>query len=357
MINVTQPFLPPYEVYEKYIKEVWEKKWLTNNGPMVQDLEKKLKEFLGVKHLFFVTNGTIALQIAIKVLDLKGEIITTPFSYVATTNAVLWEGCKPVFADIQSTDFNIDPEKAEALITENTRAIMATHVYGNPCEIEKLEAICKKHNLKLIFDAAHAFGTIYKNSSLLSFGDISTCSFHATKLFHTIEGGALITNDDNLADAIMLCRQFGHVGDEYYSIGINGKNSEMHAAMGLSVLPYVHNIIGKRKLLTEAYNQHLEGLPFMRPLAISDTQYNYAYYPVIFGSEQLLLKAKQHLADCSVNTRRYFYPSLNTLSFVNGESCPISEDISRRVLALPIFSELNILEVEKIVSYLKKILK
>ncbi|MFZ1527352.1 MAG: DegT/DnrJ/EryC1/StrS family aminotransferase [Ferruginibacter sp.] len=357
MINVTEPFLPPYTDYERYLKDIWERKWLTNHGPLVQELEKKLRDYLGVKHLFFVNNGTIALQIAIKALKLTGEVITTPFSYVATTNSILWENCTPVFADINDADFNIDPSKIEALITPKTSAVMATHVYGNPCNAEVLDNICEKHGLKLIYDGAHAFGTMYKERSLLSYGDISTCSFHATKLFHTVEGGAIITNDDELADTILLYRQFGHIGDEYYSIGINGKSSETHAAMGLCILPHVDKIIGKRKVLTEAYHQFLHGLPLQKPVSMAGTDYNYAYYPVVFPSEALLIKARQHLAACSVNTRRYFYPSLNQLPFLKAGACPVSESISSRVLALPIYYDLSVLEVEMIVSYLKKIIK
>ncbi|MEI8060147.1 MAG: DegT/DnrJ/EryC1/StrS family aminotransferase, partial [Ferruginibacter sp.] len=243
MINVTQPFLPPYEVYEGYLKKIWERKWLTNNGPLVQELEKNLKEYLGVKHLFFTNNGTVALQIAIKALDLKGEVITTPFSYVATTNSILWEGCKPVFADINSADFNIDPSKIVPLINENTTGIMATHVYGNPCDVEAIEKIAKEHNLKVIYDGAHAFGSTLNNKQVLSFGDIATCSFHATKVFHTIEGGCITANDNELFRKLYLYRQFGHEGEDYYDIGINAKASEFHAAMGLCVMDALDEII------------------------------------------------------------------------------------------------------------------
>lgn len=357
MINVTQPFLPPFEVYEGYLKKIWERKWLTNNGPLVQELEKKLKDYLGVKHFFFTNNGTIALQIAIKALDLKGEVITTPFSYVATTNSILWEGCKPVFADINSNDFNIDPEKIVPLINENTSGIMATHVYGNPCDVEAIEKIAREHNLKVIYDGAHAFGALLNNKQVLSFGDIATCSFHATKLFHTTEGGAIITNDDALAEKIMLYRQFGHIGDEYYSIGINGKSSEMHAAMGLSILPYIEDIISRRKIISEEYDKMLAGLKLQRPMALSGSVYNYAYYPVVFENESTLLRVKEYLANCSVFTRRYFFPSLNSLSFVSGEACPVSEDIALRVLALPLYHNLSLSEVQIITGYLKNFLK
>ncbi|MBL7701544.1 MAG: DegT/DnrJ/EryC1/StrS family aminotransferase [Ferruginibacter sp.] len=356
MITVTKPYLPDIAEYEKYVKKIFASGWLTNNGPLVQELEKKLKEYLGVKHLFFTGNGTIAIQIAIKALELKGEIITTPFSYVATTNSILWEGCTPVFADIKNTDFNIDPGKIESLITENTSAILATHVYGNPCDVVAIKAIADKNNLKVIYDGAHAFGTRFNNQQVLAFGDIATCSFHATKLFHTIEGGCIITNDDDLAEKIMLYRQFGHIGDEYYSIGVNGKNSEFHAAMGLCILPQMEAIISKRALLINEYNTIISELKLQTPGALANTSYNYAYYPVLFENEQQLVKAKEYLANCSIFTRRYFYPSLNKLPFAKGNGCPVSENISPRVLALPLYHELEVTEVQTIGEYLKKFL-
>lgn len=198
MIPVTKPFLPPLEEYYKLVQSIWERQWLTNNGPLVNELELKLKEYLNVPHLIYVTNGTIALQIAIKALGLKGEIITTPFSYVATTSSIVWEGCTPIFVDIDPNTFNIDPTKIEAAITNETSAILATHVYGNPCDIEKIQEIADRYNLKVIYDAAHCFGTKYKGKSIFEFGDVSTTSFHATKLFHSIEGGAIITKDPDL---------------------------------------------------------------------------------------------------------------------------------------------------------------
>jgi len=356
MINVTEPFLPPFEVYEGYLKKIWDRKWLTNNGPLVQELENKLKDYLGVEHFFFTNNGTIALQIAIKALDLKGEIITTPFSYVATTNSILWEGCKPIFADINFNDFNIDPAKIIPLINEKTSGILATHVYGNPCNVDIIEKIAKEHNLKVIYDGAHSFGSSINNKPVLSYGDISTCSFHATKLFHTIEGGAVITNDNTLAEKIMLYRQFGHIGDEYYSIGINGKNSEFHAAMGLSIFPYIDDIISKRKIICDEYDKHLSGLNLILPKGLEGTNYNYAYYPVVFESEYMALRVKEYLANCGIFTRRYFYPSLNTLQFANGNFCPVSEDIALRVLALPLYYSLPLNEVQLITGYLKKLI-
>lgn len=348
MINVTSSFLPPYELFENYVKGIWDRNYLTNNGPLVIELEKKLKEYLNVRHLFFTSNGTIALQIAIKALGLQKEVITTPFSYVATTNSLLWENCKPVFVDINDHDFNIDEDKIERAITSETEAILATHVYGNPCNVERIEAIARQHDLKIIYDGAHGFDAKYNHKQVLSYGDISTCSFHATKLFHSVEGGCVITNDDELANKIMLSRQFGHVYDDYFSVGINGKNSEFHAAMGLSVLPSVKEIIKSRKTASESYDLLLKDLPLSRPVSRAGTEYNYAYYPVVFESEKVMLKVKEDLAKCNIFSRRYFYPSLNKLPFYQGQSCPVSERISSSVLSLPLFFGMDNKTVELI---------
>jgi len=234
---------------------------------------------------------------------------------------------------------------------------MATHVYGNPCDVEAIEKIAKAHDLKVIYDGAHAFGAALNKRQVLSFGDIATCSFHATKLFHTTEGGAIITNDDDLAEKILLYRQFGHIGDEYYTIGINGKSSEMHAAMGLSILPHIDDIISKRKIICEEYDKCLSGLKLKTPKGIEGTSYNYAYYPVVFETENQLLGVKEYLANCSVNTRRYFYPSLNTLPFAHGGQCPISEDIALKVLALPLYYGLTVNDVRTIIDLLAMALK
>ncbi len=227
----------------------WERGWITNRGILVKELEEKLKEYLKVPHILATTNGTLPLQIAIKALNLKGEIITTPFSYVATTSSIVWEGCKPVFVDIHPEYLTIDEEKIEEAITENTSAILATHVFGNPCDVEKIEEIAKKYNLKVIYDAAHCFGVEYKGRSIFDYGDISTCSFHATKLFHTGEGGALFTKDEELMHKLFYHHNFGHKGQEdFYGLGINAKMSELQAAMGLAVFPYLEEIMaGRRK--------------------------------------------------------------------------------------------------------------
>lgn len=349
MINVTKTYLPSFDEYTAILRRAWDKSWITNNGELVQELEQKLKDYLGVKHLLFTSNGTIVLQMALKALQITGEVITTPFSYVATTNAILWEGCQPVFVDIESKTYCIDANKIEAAITEKTQAILATHVYGFPCEVDAIQAIADKYKLKVIYDGAHAFGCRYKGKSLISFGDISTCSFHATKLFHTVEGGCIICHDDDLAKKLLLYLQFGHLGEDYYSMGINGKNSEFHAAMGLAVLPKMSDIIGKRKEIVELYNSLLNCNEISKPLIPKETIYNYGYYPVVFKNENVVVRVLEHLKDNDIYARRYFYPSLNQLPFLNSvQPCENSESISRRVLTLPLFYDLSVEDVRQI---------
>jgi dTDP-4-amino-4,6-dideoxygalactose transaminase len=356
MINVTKTFLPEKTEYLKILDRAWDKSWITNNGELVQELEQALKNYLGVKHLFFCTNGTVVLQMALKALNITGEVITTPFSYVATTSAILWENCSPVFADINDLDYNIDASKIEHLITSKTQAILATHVYGNPCNINKIETIAKKHHLKVIYDGAHAFGSQYNGKALLSYGDIATCSFHATKLFHTVEGGAIITNDDEIARKLMLFRQFGHVYDDYFSLGINAKNSEFHAAMGLAVLPHLPKIIDNRKSISEIYKSKLNLVAF--PKAIENSSYNYSYFPVIFKTESDCLNIKSKLEIAGFSSRRYFYPSLNTLDYLPSyQACEVSESIAKRVLCLPLYSDLEHEHVYKICEIIQTILR
>src|SRR5690554_2611919 len=318
MIPVTKPFLPPQEEYEKYLSGIWKRQWLTNMGPLASELEMRLKEHLKVKHLLFVTNGTIALQMAIKALELKGEIITTPFSFIATTSSIVWEGCSPVFVDIDRQSLNIDPSKIEAAITENTSAILATHVFGNPCDVEAIDKIAKKHGLKVIYDAAHAFGVKINGKSIFEYGDISTCSLHATKLYHSGEGGLIITKDAVLLKKLAFIRNFGFNGPEAFAeLGINGKNSEFHAAMGLTNLQYIQDIHTKRKILTERYDKSLITLKARRPLWHMQATHNYAYYPIVFENNELMLKCMDHLKNNEIFTRRYFYPSLaNSLPYI-----------------------------------------
>jgi dTDP-4-amino-4,6-dideoxygalactose transaminase len=356
MIPVTKPFVPPIEEYNELVKGIFEREWFTNHGPLVLELEDKLKKRLELPYLWYLNNGTIAIQIAIKALELNGEVITTPFSYVATTSSLVWENCTPVFADIDPNTLTIDPQCVEALITDKTTGILATHVYGIPCAVDELEAIAKKHNLKIIYDAAHAFGVTYKGKSLFEYGDISTTSFHATKLFHTAEGGAVITTNKELADKMALLRNFGHTSPTSFNgAGINGKSSEFHAAMGLTVLNHIDNIIAKLKQIFSWYDEKLSGLPIRKPVIPEGTNYNYAYYAVILESEEALLNTIKMLNDNDIIPRRYFFPSLNKLDYLTEKySCPVSESISTRVLCLPLYYQLTEEEVNKVVKILSQ---
>lgn len=357
-INVTKPFLPPLAEYHAYLEGVWEREWLTNNGPLVNELEVSLKERLDLEHLLFVSNGTIAIQLALKALNITGEVITTPFSYVATSSAVCWEGCVPVMADISPLDFNIDPAAIEAKITSRTSAILATHVYGNPCDVDAIQAIADKHGLKVIYDAAHAFGTRYKGRSLFAYGDVSTSSFHATKLFHTIEGGAVISRSPMVLKRMAEMRNFGHISPTaFHEVGINGKNSEAHAAMGLCNLKYLDDILSTRRSLSERYDRNLAGLPIQRPTSRNATDYNHAYYAIAVESEAMLLKIIEGLQLHNIFPRRYFFPSLSTLPYVSGASCPISEDVSTRVMCLPLYHTLSGEEVDMICRLVKRYIR
>lgn len=350
MIPVTKPFLPPYAEYEQYMEGIWKRQWLTNMGPLASELELKLKEFLAVKHLLFVTNGTVALQMAIKALGLKGEIITTPFSFVATTSCIVWEGCKPVFVDIDAQSLNIDPKKIEAAITEHTSAILATHVYGNPCDVEAIEKIAQKHNLKVIYDGAHAFGVQVNGRSIFDYGDVSTCSLHATKLYHSSEGGLIITKDAELLKELAYIRNFGFNGPEAFAtLGINGKNSEFHAAMGLANLKFIKQIHDNRQTICQRYDEKLKGFKAIRPAWHNASHNNYAYYPVVVESEALLHKCIDMLKGHEVFVRRYFYPSLsNVLPYLDPVEMPVTEGIAARIMCLPLYYDLTVEEVDLI---------
>lgn len=353
-INVTKTFTPNLEEYQKYLKKIWETGYLTNQGPLLLEFQEKVEEYLGVRNFHFVTNGTLALQVAIKALGIKGgEVITTPFSYVATTSAILSEHCTPVYVDIESDTYNINASKIEAAITKETKAILAVHVFGNPCDIEAIEEIAKKHKLKVIYDAAHAFGVDYRGRSIFSYGDISIASFHATKLFHTIEGGGVFVNNDSVSDKVELIKRFGHNGDEHFILGINAKASEFQAAMGLCNLNYVTQNIGARKELSQLYSRQLKGVLKLQKIA-KDTKYNYAYYPVVFKNEYDLRDTLKVLNDRNIFPRRYFYPSLNQLPYIeNAERCLVSEDIARRIACLPLYADLadqDVLTVCKLIT-------
>lgn len=356
MIPVTKPFLPKPKEYDDYLQTIWERQWLTNNGPLVNEFELKLKTYLNVPHLLYVANGTVALQIAIKALGLKGEIITTPFSFVATTSSIVWEGCKPVYTDIDPETFNIDPEKIEAAITPKTSAILATHVYGNPCDIDAIQAIADKHNLKVIYDAAHCFGSKYKGKSVFEYGDISTTSFHATKLFHSIEGGAVFTTDPDLLKKMAFMRNFGHNGPEDYAeLGINGKNCEFHAAMGLCNLKYADEILKRRKELYLFYLDRLKDLKASFPKHSLVADSNYAYFPVIFDTKELMLKCLSALEIDRIYCRRYFYPSLSSLPYVDQTEVPICDSIVDRVMCLPLYHTLTFADLDLITRVILRI--
>lgn len=350
MIPVTKPFLPPMEEYTKLLEGVWKRQWLTNMGPLASDLEIRLKEYLNINHLLFVTNGTIALQMAIKALEITGEIITTPFSFVATTSSIVWEGCTPIFVDIDKNTLCIDPIRIEEAITDKTEAILATHVYGNPCDVHAIDKIAKKHNLKVIYDGAHAFGVKVNGRSIFEYGDITTCSLHATKLFHTVEGGLVTTNNAQLLKKLASIRNFGISGPESFdNLGVNGKNSEFHAAMGLVNLNYIDDILEKRKELSKYYDKQLTNVKATKIKWYNDATENYPYYVILLESEELLLKIKGGLDAHEVFTRRYFYPSLaNTLPYLNPINLEITDKIAKRALCLPFYYDLTTEEIDLI---------
>jgi dTDP-4-amino-4,6-dideoxygalactose transaminase len=342
MIPVTKSFIPPIEEYSKQVERAFKNEWLTNRGELVLELEDKLKDFLDVSNILITNNGTIPLQIALKLLGKHGEVITTPFSYVATSAAIVWENCKPVFVDIHPEYLTIDETKIEEAITDKTTCILATHVFGNPCNIEAIDAIAKKHNLSVIYDAAHCFGVKYKGKSIFEYGDISTCSFHATKLFHTGEGGAVFCKDEELRHEIYYSHNFGHNGPlEFYGMGINGKISELQAAMGLAVLPYMDKILAERKRVVDFYNFNLDFSKISKIKIRENTEWNYSYYPILFESEDVLLKVEAELLKNDILPRRYFNPSLNTIKYVSGQIMEVSECVSKRILCLPLFYDLN----------------
>jgi dTDP-4-amino-4,6-dideoxygalactose transaminase len=351
MIPVTKPFLPSISEYMAQVQRAYDNEWLTNRGELVLELEQKLNEYLEVSNILIMNNGTIPLQIALKLLGNGGEVITTPFSYVATTSAIVWENCTPVFVDIHPEYLTIDETLIEAAITPKTTCILATHVFGNPCNVEEIDRIAKKHNLNVIYDAAHCFGVKYKGKSIFEYGDISTCSFHATKLFHTGEGGAIFCKDEELRHKIFYSHNFGHNGpNDFYGVGINGKISELQAAMGLAIIPYMESILVKRREIIEFYNANLDFCK-IRPLKIvENTTWNYSYYPVIFQKEEDLISAQTQLNELNIYPRRYFKPSLNKLNYVNHVEITLSEVISDNILCLPLYFDLSLNVIKKIIK-------
>lgn len=357
MIPVTKSFLPSITDYQLQLQRVWDNQWLTNRGPLLIELESKLTEYLSLQQskIIVMNNGTIPLQIALKLLANGGEVITTPFSYVATTAAIVWENCTPVFVDIHPEYLTIDENKIEAAITDKTTCILATHVFGNPCNIDEIERIAKKHDLKVIYDAAHCFGVTYNGKSIFEYGDISTCSFHATKLFHTGEGGALFTKNPELFHKSFYSHNFGHNGPlDFYGLGINGKISELQAAMGLAVFPNMDVIISGRKNAVNYYNSLLDFECISKIKIRDNTNWNFSYYPIIFKTETELLDVQQALNEQQIFPRRYFYPSLNKINYVEADEMKISESIASRILCLPLFYDLTDEDVNRICRVILK---
>ena len=355
-VYVSKPYLPPLKEYTNYLEQVWESGQLTNNGSLVQQLEAALRSYLTVPHVQYVANGTVALQLALRALSLQGKVITTPYSYVATTNVILWENCHPVFVDIDPQTFCIDANRIEEAIDAETTAILATHVYGHPCAVEQIAAIAKKHRLKVIYDGAHAFGVSVNGTPLLQYGDVSTISFHATKVFHTVEGGAVISHDSGFNEKVFLSKAFGHRADDYRQVGINGKNSELHAAMGLCNLPIVQQLIDQRKRIYNQYQDAFRALSVRTIYPAEGVDYNYAYFPMIFESFEAMSRTKEALEAQQIFPRRYFYPSLNTLPYHTGEECPVAERIAERVLCLPFYHSLEQENIERIIAIVKSTL-
>ncbi len=344
MIPVTKPYFPPKQDLDHYLGQIWEAGWMTNDGPLLRSLEERLIDHLKVPSLKAVVNGTLALQIAIRELGLKGgEVITTPFSYVATTSSLVWEGCTPVFVDIDPTTWGVDPERIEAAIGPNTKGILATHVFGNPCDVERIDAIAKAHGLKVIYDAAHAFDVEWKGGSVLNFGDASVLSFHATKLFHTVEGGAVVTPHAWLDKRVFYARNFGHDGPENFNgVGINAKLSEFHAAMGHAVLDRIRGLEDRRKEQWLNYDRWIDRRVGERLQVPGKVAGNYSYFPLLLPSAELCERLHALLDQEGIGTRRYFHPLLSDLHYISSElELPVARDISERVLCLPLYHELE----------------
>jgi|LSQX01.2.fsa_nt_gb dTDP-4-amino-4,6-dideoxygalactose transaminase len=357
MIPVTKPHLPEIGRYIRYIERCYENNQLTNNGPLAQELKARLEEYLGVQNLLLVANGTLALQIAYKALGVSGKAITTPFTFVATSSSLKWEGIEPVYADIDAQSLDLCPEKVLEAIDPEVTALVPVHVYGNPCDVEAFDEIAKEHDLKVIYDAAHAFGVRLNGRSILQWGDAATLSFHATKVFHTVEGGAIVFKKRE--DYERACRliNFGYEEGEVVDEGINAKMSEFHAAMGLSMLDEIETVLAKREEVHRRYYEALESL-YEMPVWKEGATRNYAYFPVLFPSEDALLKTQERLNEAGIFPRRYFYPSLDTRGYdlSDGEN-PISRDRASRVLCLPMYPALPLGVQDKIVSIMTSYLE
>jgi dTDP-4-amino-4,6-dideoxygalactose transaminase len=366
-IFVTQPFLPPIEEFQDYLSDIWKSKWLTNNGKYHQELEDKLCEYLGVKYISLFCNGTLALMTALQALRISGEIITTPFTFVATTHAAWWNNIKPVFVDIDDSTYNIDPKKIEAAITTKTTAILPVHVYGNPCDIDKIKEIADNYGLKLIYDACHTFGVKKDDIPVLLAGDLSVMSFHATKVYNTFEGGAIISHDKSMKKRIDNLKNFGFINETtVVSPGINAKMNELQAAMGLLQLKYIDNSIQKRKLISNHYKNLLigvEGIKFLPDMP--NVKHCYSYFPILIDEDKFGINRDnlyEELKKEKIFTRRYFYPLISQFPTYSGlksaspGNLPIAEKITKQILCLPIYTDLKISQVDRICNAIKKII-
>lgn len=351
-LYVTKSFLPPLKEYVSHLENIWASGVLTNDGRYVKLLEAELRKLSGCRHALCVSNGTLALQIALKALDVTGEVITSPFSFIATTSSIMWENCKPVYADIDPETLNIDPEKIVKKITRKTKAIMAVHVYGNPCNVTAINKIAKEHKLKVIYDASHAIGVHYKGRPLFSYGDIATTSFHATKIINTAEGGAVFTRSSKTARELEFKRNFGYRDYVIHSLGINAKMSELNAALGYSSVKYLGKNLLKRKTAFLLYRKLLQDNSFISYQKFITGQ-NYSYFPVLFKTAAVKSKVISALNKNKIFPREYFSPSLE-LVFGNKVTCPVSFDISKRILCLPLSAHITKAEVTEVARIVNK---
>jgi dTDP-4-amino-4,6-dideoxygalactose transaminase len=359
-IYVTQPFLPPLEEFIPYLEKMWDSKILTNGGPFHEQLETALCEYLGVEHISIFTNGTIALITALQTLRITGEVITTPYSFVATSHSLLWNGIKPVFVDIDPLTLNLDPDKIEAAITPHTTAIMPVHCYGHPCDVERIQKIADNYNLKVIYDASHAFAVQDDRGSILRHGDLSVLSFHATKVFNTFEGGAIVCQDEKTKQRVDHLKNFGFVNEvTVVAPGINGKMSEFNAALGLLQLQYIDHAIARRKEIYTSYRKRLADVKGIRCLRDAGQKVaNYAYFPILVEVDYPLSREAlyQKLLDNNIFSRRYFYPLISNFPMYRGlpsahrNNLPVATDIALKVLCLPIYPDLSADQVDFIVS-------
>jgi len=361
-IYVTQPVLPPLEEFIPYLQQIWDNKILTNGGPFHQQLEQALCDYLGVKHLALFTNGTLALVTALQALRITGEVITTPYSFVATSHSLLWNSIKPVFVDIDPNTLNLDPAKIEAAITPQTTALLPVHCYGHPCDVEAIQKIADNYNLKIIYDAAHSFGVQNQDGSILNYGDLSILSFHATKVFNTFEGGAIICPDTKTKVRIDQLKNFGHVGETtVVAPGINGKMSEFNAALGLLQLKYIDQAIASRKEIDMAYRERLKGVKGIRCLNDAGEKVaNYAYFPILVETDYPISRddLNQKLKDNGIHPRRYFYPLISeypmyrSLLSAHRDNLPVATAVSQQILCLPIYPDLDMTVVDEITQFI-----